>query len=630
MNLLILWMRRKPFVSLLLILLLSVGAALGSVGVSAYFAANRQTETAADFYTTVAIPYDPVWLGRTPTESYDYLRDPQALYYDLDEILSDLPVSALPCAAVPLQGIIPDSVNVKPHDFDSVFQLWGYSVTNGPDYTFVAAARCDSVTDRSEERIYTSWDGDVMTGTWTEKEKSCSYVFSVTDPICMPEPSKNEYQAKYLELHTRIYRQDGSALFEKGKTYLLWGRLILPLREWAEDGEDTPAAYTLFIKEYDARSEVHQNGAVWMTYDEAYPMAAQFSGSVQDFLNSEEGRVWREELIPAAERNHHCVMLLAVDCAESLAPFCERLAELVAGRFYTSEEAASGAKVCLVSAAWAEKNGVSVGDVLPVAVYAPQIEVLQFVGTFDGTGYAGPETDGAFLEMRPSFASDDTGQGGDYEVVGIYTCPPSDHGSLRFGPDTVLIPKSSIGNADRYRTEAMTHYPLLNAYLLPDGAQEEMEQALAECGFAGNFLYYDYGFSIAKDAIGQMSDNGTYLLCAGVAAFVLSVLLFVLLQQLLLARSIRSMRLIGQTPAAIRRSFAETIPLWSVPAVLLGGLFARIGYGLVTKKLFSAVLSYDYGIAGLAALFELLVICAALWIAGACASELRLMRGGRR
>ena len=56
MNLLILWMRRKPFVSLLLILLLSVGAALGSVGVSAYFAANRQTETAADFYTTVAIP----------------------------------------------------------------------------------------------------------------------------------------------------------------------------------------------------------------------------------------------------------------------------------------------------------------------------------------------------------------------------------------------------------------------------------------------------------------------------------------------------------------------------------------------------------------------------------------------
>lgn len=633
MNLFLLWMRRKAPITLLLILLLTIGTAFGSVGVCALTAANRQTETVAQIYTTVAIPYDPEWLGRTPVESFEYRKDGSspARYYDLEGILADAPVSIQSCPAVPLQGIIPDSVNVKAADFDSAFAGHGYSVTQWPDYTCVAGVRCDSVTSFNEERIYTSWDGDTMTGTWTEKEKRCSYVFSVVDPICMPVLSENELPTDTFELLTGVFQKDGSPLFEKGKTYLIRGR-IMPVKKLFDGTEDEAyAAFSPINNDGHLTSEeVHENGWVWWTYTGDLPVYAAYTGDAETFLNSEEGRLWREKVIPDTERNHHCVMLLATDSVESLAPFCLRQADLIEGRTYTAEEARTGAKVCLISAAWAEKNGVSVGDVLPISVYAPKIEVVQFVGTNDGPGFAGPDKDEALLQMYPSYEQDAVGQTSEYEIIGIYACPPSDLGSLRFGPDTVLIPKSSVENADRYRTEEMIHYPLLNPYLLPNGAQNDLEAWLSERGLSGRFLYFDYGFSIAEDAIGQMTENGSRLFLTGLGAFVLSLLLFMLMQRLLLARSIRSMRLLGLNSAAVRRSFARTIPLWSVPAVLLGGVLSRIGYAGVTEKLLSSALAFDYGIAGLTVLAELIVICTALWLNGMCASKVRLMRGGRK
>ncbi|MBR0507784.1 MAG: hypothetical protein IJJ86_04170 [Clostridia bacterium] len=644
MNLFLLWMRRKPFIALLLILLLSVGAAFGSVGVSSFFAANRQTETAARVYTTVAIPYDPVWLGRTPVERYDGGPDSPFRYYDLDAILKDVPVSVQPCPVVPLQGIIPDSVNVKPADFDSSDRFWTYSVTKYADYACVAAVRCDSVTDCSRTRIYTSWDAESKTGTWTygvesisfvgevmtETEKSFSYTFSVVETICMPELSKNQYHAATLELDTRFCKTDGSPIFEEGKTYLIFGRLDPAELAFVDPEEETHTGFFPFADAYRTEKEIHGDGTVYLTYDGQYPMAAEYTGSTEDFLNSEEGRVWREVLIPAAERNHHCVLLLAADCAECLAPFCTRQADLIEGRTFTAEEAENGARVCLVSSAWAEKNGVLVGDVLPIAVYAPRIDVEQFVGAYEGSGYTGPEQDLAYLQMQPSYAVDAVGQTGDYEIIGVFVCPPSDQGSLCIGPDTVVIPKSSVGNAERYRTADMAHYPLLNPYLLPNGAQEKLEAWLSERGLGGRFLYYDYGFSAAGDAIGQMTRNGTRMLCAGVCAFALSLLLFVLLLRLLLAHSVRSMRLLGESPASIRKRFARTIPLWSILPVLLGMLLNRIGFGWATEKLMASTLPFQDGIAGIAAFAEWIVICVVLWIAGARAARVRLMQGGKR
>ena len=210
MNPFLLWMRRRALVALLLILLLSVGTAFGSVGVSAYIAANRQTKVAVQAYTTVAIPYDPVWLGRTPVESFTYKQTPPCRYYDLDAILADAPVEIQACPAVPLQGIIPDSVPITGADYSSATSSRGWG--EYPYYCCVVAVRCDRVTDISEtNEIELYNESGRLDRIWKMTEKNYSYRFTTVEPLCVPETSANERPIqKTLQTMDNICLTDGS------------------------------------------------------------------------------------------------------------------------------------------------------------------------------------------------------------------------------------------------------------------------------------------------------------------------------------------------------------------------------------------------------------------------------------
>ena len=503
MNPIKLWMKRKPLVALLLVLLLTVGSAFCSVGVSAALASRQQTEAAAQNYTTVAIPYDPEWLGRTPVKSTDY----GFAYHDLNALLAEAPVDARPCPAVPLQGVIPGSLPVKASDFDTDFR--GYYMPEWPYEACVLAVHCDGITDRSYEQEVYSYSSGKETLCFTQTMKSYSYKFTVEEAFSIPEPSGKELPVNTTldEVYSDVCREDGSPVFEEGKTYLLWGYLHVWSQYYASfypEDQVLPGFFS-FLCEYETQ---YENGVIsadqkeiWAVKTGDIPMAVEYTGSVQEFLQSEEGKPW-QELIAAADRNHHSVKVLATDSVESLAPFCVRQDQLLEGRFYTPEEAQAGARVCLVSAKWAEKNGVKVGDTIPISIYAPKYDVSQFVAPSDQPGLHPPKTDEAYMDWFPSYSEDDTGSGGDYEIIGVYSCPPPEYGSLRFDPDTVILPKSTVENAEQYVTEEMTHYPLLNPWLLPNGTQEELEAWLTERGLGGNFLYFDYGYSIAADAIG--------------------------------------------------------------------------------------------------------------------------------
>lgn len=630
MNPIRLWMKRKLLVALLLVLLLTVGSAFCSVGVSAALASRQQTEAAAQNYTTVAIPYDPEWLGRTPVKSTDYGFE----YHDLNALLAEAPVDARPCPAVPLQGVIPGSLPVKASDFNTDFR--GYYMPEWPYEACVLAVHCDGITDQSYEQGIYSYSSGKETLCYTQTMKSYSYKFTVEEALSVPEPSGKELPVNTTldEVYSDVCREDGSPVFEEGKTYLLWGYLHV----WSQNyASFYPEDYVLpgffsFLCEYETQ---YENGVIsadqkeiWAVKTGDIPMAVEYTGSVEEFLQSEEGKPW-QELIAAADRNHHSVKVLATDSVESLAPFCVRQDQLLEGRYYTPEEAKAGANVCLVSAKWAEKNGVKVGDTVPISIYAPKYDVSQFVAPSDQPGLHPPKTDEAYMDWFPSYSEDDTGSGGDYEIIGVYSCPPPEYGSLRFDPDTVILPKFTVENAEQYITEEMTHYPLLNPWLLPNGTQDELEAWLTEQGLGGYFLYFDYGYSIAEDAIEQMADNGVRLLIAGLAAFVLSLALFALLLRLLTGRTVRAMRLLGQNPASVRRCFARTISLWVFPGVLLGGLLSWAGFGWIRERLLSNSVVFDWKLAGLAAVGEAIVICAVLWLTALCASKVPMMQNGK-
>ena len=494
MNPIKLWMKRKLLVTLLLVLLLTVGSAFCSVGASAALASRQQTEAAAQNYTTVAIPYDPEWLGRTPVKSADYGFE----YHDLNALLAEAPVDARPCPAVPLQGVIPGSLPVKASDFDT--DMRGYEMPEWAYEACVLAVRCDKVTDQSYDREYFQYDPSTgeETVSFSQYVKTYSYKFTVEMPLCVPEASASELpvSTEINEVWSNICQEDGSPVFEGGKTYLLWGRLSLWSKFAASFYTDKDELLSDFNFLCESEDQFENNiisaeqKVLWALKKGDTPMAVEYSGSVEDFLQSEEGKPWRE-LIEAADRNHHSVKLLATDSVESLAPFCVRQDQLLEGRYYTPEEAQTGAKVCLVSAKWAEKNGVKPGDSIPISIYAPQYDVVQFNANASQPGNFLVRTDEAYLEYFPSYSRDDTGAGGDYEIIGIYSCPPPAHGSLRFDPDTVIIPKSTVEHAEQYITEEMTHYPLLNPWLLPNGTQDELEAWLSELGLGGNFLYND-------------------------------------------------------------------------------------------------------------------------------------------
>ena len=99
------------------------------------------------------------------------------------------------------------------------------------------------------------------------------------------------------------------------------------------------------------------------------PWVCEYTGSVTDYLNSDAASTWREDIVPLCQLNYESAAVILTNRAESMYSFNTGDEALLSGRFFTDEEYINGDDVCVISAAYAEQNGLRLGDMIQLDYY---------------------------------------------------------------------------------------------------------------------------------------------------------------------------------------------------------------------------------------------------------------------
>ena len=611
---------RAPWTTVLLVLLLALSIAASSIGFAAWTGANKQFEEIDRQYTTIAIPsglnqekqYDAGYQRSIGFDSIEF--DDGSIYYgpfDSENTAkgsehykgSDkrIYLSAHVEGGIPLTSGTLDPLN------------YNYTLDNYCYQTSVLALRCveletDIVYDWREEIYYSAY-------------------FEIVDRVCQIDAYDIPPYDDQLLIHASLRTRDGMVPFEVGKTYLVrgvyWDYEIwqgydwvtneegieqyktVPVREWDNDPDSKrkllmenlgfcqglPSFQTTGVRSgllnwnYE-RMQNPETGEYYNTTPEenCWPYFAEYEGDWRDFLETEEGQVWKEEIIPNFEQNHSSVPVILTDDVKSMYFFNSGDASILDGAFFTDADYQNGNAVCLVSAAYAKHNGLSVGDTLHLDF---------FKNKYDPTSYTilqGSGRTGMTIRRFPLTDYDRIDVEQDYTIVGIYSAPEWQAGSHAFHADTVFVPKASVPDADKYTGPSL---PLLNTVILENGSIDAFEAHMAENGKAGVYLYFDQGYTEAAATVQTLIDNAMRLMLVGVAMFLLASMLFLLLFARRVSAVMRSMRLLGVPK---RKTWLESLAVLfaqELTAVAMGNALAVVLYARITAQLLAGTPALD-------------------------------------
>lgn len=346
----------------------------------------------------------------------------------------------------------------------------------------------------------------------------------------------------------------------------------------------------------------------WCAPEEnCWPYFVEYTGDWQDYLKTEEGSVWKNEIIPYFERNHSSVPVILTDNVESMYYFDTGVGSIMEGDYFSDEDYKNGNPVCMISAAYAQVNGLSVGDSLHMDFHNTGYLQTTYP-VLQGSGRQG-------LTIQRYELRDETriGYEQDYTIVGIYTAPEWAAGSQSFHADTVFVPKSSVPNAGNYKGEDVT---LLNTVIIENGSIDAFEAHMAANDKAGAYLYFDQGYSEAAATVQTLIDNAMRLMLVGVAMFLLASMLFLLLFARRVSAVMRSMRLLGVPKKGVWLESLGMLVMQELTAVLLGNGLAIILYDRITAQLLSGTPALDITSIAICAGVQLAVLVAAgsIWM----------------
>ncbi|MBD5083506.1 MAG: hypothetical protein HDT33_00140 [Clostridiales bacterium] len=425
------------------------------------------------------------------------------------------------------------------------------------------------------------------------------YVASLTgmDPNQDPASHRNDFPWQEFDMFLPLRGEDGASLSQDSIShpYPLTANFYLDATELSEENNSLGLTWAASVPE------------------DSWPLFTEYEGDWRDFLDTEEGRVWRDEIIPNCELNHNSVPVLFTDNVQSLSQFCQEESALLEGRFITQEEYDRGDAVCMVSADYALYNGLQVGDTLTLELYKPAYATssgyFQMMATYTYFYYT---------YCMPLAESNRLNITKDYTIVGLYTAPvrPMDPDGHGFRGDTVLAPKASAPEVVNAAEEDNVT-PLLNTLVLKNGSIEEFETYMAENGAANRFRYYDYGYSEMKESVEAMEDSALRLALLGGAAFLIGAAVFLLASFARMSPSARGLRLLGASPRKVTGEMLSALLPLMAAGVLAGGILGGLLYGKVCEAVLSQTLAPDWpGLAVCAALqLAALGAVAAVWAA---------------
>lgn len=575
MNIFLKQATRRPLFTTLLVLLLSFSVLLSCIGYSAWESAKTQKSEISNGYTTIAIPIEPDLSNLSPEEIATALQN----RVFADNAAQEAPQITMVDRRCLLSAHIAgsrslSSSSIDPSEYNTAFDGECYSLA-------VFALRCSGIREQPTEGMFL-YDA----------------TFSVEEIICLSDAYNTFPRPDSVHIYSDVRESNGAVPFEKGKTYLVFGQYQDHRVVRSADGYDQVKNENRYIVPF---PEINSNFygepsslelGSYNGLDYHFPAAGQlpwvceYTGSVTDYLNSDAASTWREDIVPLCQLNYESAAVILTDRAESMYSFNTGDEALLSGRFFTGEEYTNGDDVCVISAAYAEQNGLRLGDMIQLDYYDSGFGEYNNGATANSMLAA--EDPGPYRQRYYMSLDDAIGVCKNYTVIGIYTGARFAFGAYQLNADTILVPKASVPNAQNYETRANS---LLNTFVLKNGSAKEFEKYMEQQNLAGQFLYFDQDFSSMQESLDALETNAMRLMMVGIGVFLLTSALFLFLNFRRMNLTIRGVRLLGRSSKAVfREIIMALIPLETL-AVLFGTCAAIALFDVVTRNLLSSALT---------------------------------------
>lgn len=575
MNIFLKQATRRPLFTTLLVLLLSFSVLLSCTGYSAWESAKTQKSEISNGYTTIAIPIEPDLSNLSPEEIATALQN----RVFADNAAQEAPQITMVDRRCLLSAHIAgsrslSSSSIDPSEYNTAFDGECYSLA-------VFALRCSGIREQPTEGMFL-YDA----------------TFSVEEIVCLSDAYNTFPRPDSVHIYSDVRESNGAAPFEKGKTYLVFGQYQDHRVVRSADGHDQVKNENRYIVPF---PEINSNFygepsslelGSYNGLDYHFPAAGQlpwvceYTGSVTDYLNSDAASTWREDIVPLCQLNYESAAVILTDRAESMYSFNTGDEALLSGRFFTGEEYTNGDDVCVISAAYAEQNGLRLGDMIQLDYYDSGFGEYNNGATANSMLAA--EDPGPYRQRYYMSLDDAIGVCKNYTVIGIYTGARFAFGAYQLNADTILVPKASVPNAQNYETRANS---LLNTFVLKNGSAKEFEKYMEQQNLAGQFLYFDQDFSSMQESLDALETNAMRLMMVGIGVFLLTSALFLFLNFRRMNLTIRGVRLLGRSSKAVfREIIMALIPLETL-AVLFGTCAAIALFDVVTRNLLSSALT---------------------------------------
>lgn len=310
------------------------------------------------------------------------------------------------------------------------------------------------------------------------------------------------------------------------------------------------------------------------------PTITQLNGSVEDFLNTDEGVLWSAALERDAI-NNSAFAVIGVERLGYMADFARQNAQLVEGRDFTEEETADGVRVCVIHEALAASNGLQIGDTITTNFYQTDAALPYQSNRNQKRGLLNPSASLYFDTTSYTETAE-------YTIVGFYRtnelwCDVSEN-EYGFSPNTIFVPVTSVQTPMEFGNSVLFTTPVIQ-----NGQLDVFRELAGKAGYSERFVYHDQSYSMIASNFYSYEALAEQVLVVGISVYAVILLLFLLLYPFSQGKVVTTMESLG---VSIGKRFAHVVLsaiIVVAPATILGGALGMMLWQSVVSALKASV-----------------------------------------
>lgn len=415
-----------------------------------------------------------------------------------------------------------------------------------------------------------------------------------------------EWENDIGELYLTFLKEEDAGFMEVGGRYVIVGRRyelsigsLNPPRYFTDDDSIVNGNHLRNVSVQ--FSDIDEKTNIWKvsTATVGVPHVTRIHGTAEEFLADPDNAEW-VKLLGIQDMAQHSVPILGTDSLESMYIFANSRARITEGRSITQEEYDTGARVCVLSTALAEKSGICVGDIIPISQFwcVTGSETDNWsTSTTPQDGMLNNPTIGNVSTETKLMTRDE-----EFTVIGLYQLSNEwSESSYDVTPNTVFIPKAAQlpgGFGGFSHSDSVTwldengeektatqsspdaSWGVYHGVKLKNGTAEDFQKALVGTSLEGQYIVTDQGYGSILGSIRAVSESSRQLFALVCVGWLLLLCLYLMLYQGFQRRNLGIMRSLGASPRVAGRYLLGS----GMAVAALGiGIGSLVSLGLLSK-----------------------------------------------